>query len=101
MALKKPDGIIEAVRVEDGKITAVRAFERRGPTFGDRVLLDREGLLERLRKGKKFMTGRRKEFWASTFETGGLVHAVGPEGSEWISTRADATRDGLEGVPFF
>lgn len=99
--MKRPDGIIEAVHIQDGKITSVRAFERRGPTFGDHVLLDRESLLERLRKGKKFVTGSRKEFWASTFETGSLVHAVGREGSEWISTRTDATKDELEGVPFF
>lgn len=101
MALKKPDGVIEAVHVQNGKITAVRAFERRGATFGDCVLLDRESLLERLHRGKKFVTGTRKEFWASTFETGARVHAVGNQGSECISTRSDATKDGLEGVPFF
>lgn len=99
--MKKPDGIIEAVRMQDGKITEVRAFERRGPTYGDRVLLDRESLLERLRKGKKFFIGHRREFWASTFETGEPVQAVGHKGREWISTRSDATRDELEGVPFF
>ncbi len=98
--MKKPDGIIEAVHVQNGKIMAVRAFDRRGATFGDCVLLDRESLLERLHKGRKFVTGTRRELWASTFETGARVHAVGQKGSEWISTRTDATKDGLEGVPF-
>lgn len=101
MALKKPDGIIEAVHFQDGRIAAVRAFERRGATFSDRTILDRKSLLERLKKGRKFVTGSRKEFWASTFETGQPVQVVGDEGRELISTRSDATKDELEGVPFF
>lgn len=95
---KKFDGVIEAVRyAPDGKISLVRAYERRGPTFSDRVLLTRPVLVERLKKGEQFVVGQRTELLASTFETGAsLVLAC-----EVISTSANAERDYLETVPVF
>ncbi len=100
MATKKFDGVIEAVRyTRNGQIDFVRAYERRGFTFSDRVLLDRKTLLERLKARKRFVTGRRKEFLASTFEGGRDVMLAAREGREFIATRADAARDELEGVP--
>jgi len=99
--LKKPDGIIEAVHYQDGRIATVRAFERRGPAYSDRTILLRQDLLDRLKKGKKFVIGRRVEYMAGTFETGAAVQTVGAEGREWIATRADASRDELEGAPLF
>ena len=41
----------------DGSILLVRVYERRGATFSDRVLLSRQALLDRLKKGKKFVVG--------------------------------------------
>ena len=52
--MQKFDVVIEAVRYKSGKIELVRAYERRGPSFSDRVLLDRKTLLERLKDGKTF-----------------------------------------------
>jgi hypothetical protein len=101
MALNKFDAVIEAVRYEDGKIVWVRAYERRGATFSDRVLLNRSDLIERLGKGKKLTTGQRREFLASTFDLGKSVQAIKRADSEVIATRADAARDELEGVPVF
>jgi len=101
MALKRPDGVIEAVHIQNGRIIAVRAFERRGTAYSDRTILDRATLLERLRQGKKFVTGQRRELWAGTFDTGAAVQIVGRDDAELISTRADAAHDELEGVPFF
>jgi hypothetical protein len=101
MALKKFDAIIEAVRYENGQIVCVRAYERRGATFSDRVLLDRNDLVERLNKGKKLATGQRRELWASTFDPGKPVQALKRNGNDVISTRADASHDELEGVPVF
>ena len=46
--MSKFDGVIEAVRYKSGKIDLVRAYERRGASFGDHVILDRKTLLERL-----------------------------------------------------
>lgn len=98
---KKFDGVIEAVRYNpDGQIALVRAYVLRGVTYSDRVLLDRETLLERIKAGKKFTTGQRKEFLASTFEFGKTVKIVGTNGHEFITTRDDLPKhDELEGTP--
>jgi len=100
---KKIDGVIEAVRYNKaGQITLVRGYELRGVTYSDRVLLDRGTLLERLKKGKKFSTGQRKEFWGSTFELGKTVKVVNKDGKEFITTGGEASkRDELEETPAF
>ncbi|MEW5940244.1 MAG: hypothetical protein AB1750_11315 [Chloroflexota bacterium] len=97
MANKKLDGIVEAVHyARNGQIDFVRAYERRGVTFSDRVLLDRKTLLERLKAKKRFATGRRKELWAGTFDPGRDLLLVERDGKEYVSTRADASRDELD-----
>lgn len=98
---KKLDGVIDAVRYKNGQIVTVRAYERRGATFSDYVLMDRKALLERLKSGKQFVTGSRKELLASTFDSGQSVQVVNRDGKEYISTRNPADRDDLEHVPVF
>ena len=98
---RKVDGVIEAVRYKNGQIMTVRAYERRGATFSDRVLIDRKELLERIKSGKKFVIGERKKLLASTFEQGKPVQVQNREGKEIISTRAEANRDELEQTPVF
>jgi hypothetical protein len=69
MAKLKFDGLIDAVRyAPDGQIELVRAYERRGATFSDNILINRANLVTRLKNGQKFVTGIRKEFLGSTFE---------------------------------
>jgi hypothetical protein len=100
MADKKFDGVIEAVHyTRKGQIDFVRAYERRGVTFSDRVLLNRKTFLERLKARKRFVTGERRLLQASTFDIGRDVNLVTNDGREFVSTRADATEDTLEGVP--
>jgi uncharacterized protein YjhX (UPF0386 family) len=98
---KKFDGVIEAVRYKNGQIVMVRAYERRGSSFSDHLLINRRDLLERLRSGKKFVTGSRKELLASTFESDKPVQVVSRDGKEFISTREAVERDELEQVPVF
>jgi hypothetical protein len=100
---KKFDGVIEAVRYNpNGQIALVRAYVLRGVTYSDRVLLDRETLVERLKKGKKFITGQRKEFLGSTFDFGKPLKIVDKNGGFLITTREDASqRDEVEGTPVF
>lgn len=98
---KKYDGVIEAVRYKNGQILMARAYERRGATFSDRVLLDRKALLERLQKGKLFVAGQREKLKASTFKVGKPVILVKQNGREWIATRPDASRDEIEEAPVF
>ena len=96
---KKPDGVIVAVRyAPDGTILTARIFERRGATYSDRVNITRETLVERLKNKKHFVVGKRKEYMASTFETGSEVHYLA---SDVIATSPDASKDMLEGVPIF
>jgi hypothetical protein len=100
---KKFDGVIEAVRYSpDGQISMVRGYELRGVTYSDRILLDRATLLGRIKDGKKFTTGQRKEFWGSTFDFGRTVKAFSKDGIDFLTTRDSATdKDELEGTPAF
>lgn len=99
---KKFDGVIEAVRYKNGQIEVVRAFERRGATFSDRIMVTRKQLLERLKNGQKFVIGKRREFLASTFDVqGNPVQVVHRDGMEIIATRNDADHDELEQAPVF
>ena len=100
---KKIDGVIEAVRYKiNGKIDLVRVYERRGPTFSDRVLLDRNSLLERLKEDKYFVTGQRRAFMGSTFDIDKEVKWVSQDGKEVVTTRTNSKQhDELEGTPAF
>jgi hypothetical protein len=102
MARQKFDGVIEAVRyTPDGKIEFVRAYERRGGAFSDHVLIDRPSLLEKLKSGKRFVTGERKILWAGSFEVGKPVKLIGRNGSQVVTTTEQSERDLLEDVPVF
>ena len=98
---KNFDGVIEAVRYKNGQISLLRVYERRGATFSDRILLDRKTLLERLQKGKRYVTGSREELRASTFNIGQAVLVIKLDGRELLATSDKATREELEKVPAF
>ena len=98
---KQIDGVIEAVRYKNGQITVVRAYERRGATYSDRVLLDRKTLLERVQKGQQYMTGSRKAMFGNMFKMGKAVKVVKQAEREFIATREDAAHDELEETAFF
>ena len=103
MAKTKFDGLIEAVRyAPDGKIELVRAYERRGATFSDSILIDRASLVTRLKNGQKIVTGTRKEFLGSTFEalkTVQLSAAADVIFTIGATNRSAPGRDQLEEVP--
>jgi hypothetical protein len=99
MARLKLDGVIEAVRyTQGGRIALVRAYERRGLVWSDHVLLERQVLSERLRQGKRFVVGERKNYLGSVFKTGLAVRQI----KENIVTEGQTSeRDLLNGVPVF
>ena len=101
MAKPKIDGVIEAVRYNpDGQVKWVRAYLRRGPTYSDRVLLDRQALIEQLKSGKQFMSGERVEQMASTFQLGKPVRLQQNNDQEILVTgEIQSSQDRLEGVP--
>jgi hypothetical protein len=99
MARVKIDGVIEAVRyTPDGAISQVRAYQRRGAVWSDRVLLNRMELVGQLGKGKRFVTGTRKLFLGSVFETGRTVRWID---QHVITEGQSARRDLLAGVSVF
>ena len=97
----KYDGVVEAVHLtSSGKIEWVRVFERRGPTWSDNVLLDRETLIERLKSGKKFVTGKRIVSMASEFEVSEEIELRETgKGDVIVSGKPEGEKDWLEGVP--
>jgi hypothetical protein len=99
MARKNIDGVIEAVRyTPGGMISVVRTYERRGAVWSDHVILGRTELVARLADGKNFVTGQRKVFLGSVFET---VSAVNFTEEHIISGTQSAAHDLLVGVPIF
>jgi hypothetical protein len=103
MAGNRYDGVVEAVRYSaDGKISAVRVYERRGPIFSDRLVLTRLALVERLKSGKVFVAGQRIAQLASTFNVSGRIRLVQNDGQDVVVNEDRAgDRDRLKDVPLF
>jgi len=104
VAQVKYDGVIEAVRYNPaGRIAVVRAYERRGPTFSDRILISREELVRRLESGKRFVAGERQSLLASTFTVASAIRLVEKDGQKYLATpgASDTNGDRLAGVPLF
>jgi hypothetical protein len=101
MAKIKFDGVIEAVHyTPDGQVAWVRAYLRRGPTFSDRVLLDRPALIQQIKARKRFVIGQRKVLWASTFDTGSTLQLIQKDGRELIFAGDPSfDHDSLDGAP--
>jgi hypothetical protein len=101
MAVKKFDGVIEAVRYADGEHAEfVRAYERRGAVFSDVILLSRQELIARLKRGRRYVAGRRVPYLGATFETGPQVRLARTDQREVLTTGSQAGEgDRLEGVP--
>ena len=101
MAKQKFDGVVEAVRYNpDGQIEWVRAYERRGAAFSDRVLIDRSDFIARLKAGKLFLVGKRMSYLGGMFETTLQIQLAAKNGNEIIVAGKSSTdHDHLEGVP--
>jgi len=101
MDKKKADGVVEAVHyTPDGQVAWIRAYERRGTTYSDVILLDRNTLIARLKSGKRFYAGQRIPMQASTFTLTTPFHLVQNENKEILVTgHLQADHDLLEGVP--
>ena len=97
----KYEGVVDAVHYDaDGNIDWVRAYERRGPTWSDHVLLDRAKLIERLKAGKRFYSGKRIPFRAGEFEVDLPLNLVQTDSGEILVTGdLKTSQDQLAGVP--
>lgn len=101
MPKQQTDGVVEAVHyTQDGQVEWVRMFLRRGKTFSDHLLVDRQSLIEIIKSGKKIFSGRRIPLQASTFLLNDLVEVIQNGSSEILVTgKLKAERDRLEKVP--
>lgn len=97
---KRADVVLVAARYgADGRVQIAQAYQRRGPIWGDLVLLDRRALVEALRRGGKVFAGRTRDL-SHDFE---LLHrlALGGREDKVVVRAGDADgRDDL-GVPLF
>ncbi len=101
MAKAKFDGVVEAVHyAPDGQVDWVRVYQRRGPTFSDRILLDRPSLIKLLKSGKRYVIGERKILLASTFETSSALKVIQKGGQDLIvAGEASTDHDSLGSAP--
>ncbi len=97
------DVVIEAVRIApDGSLHTARIYERRGPTWSDRLLVGRDDLIRRIRKGEKVVIGARKPYLASTFEVFAPLRLAGSAGQETLTSQSeDGAQDSLPQAPRF
>ncbi|HEY4693517.1 MAG TPA: hypothetical protein VIH16_08775 [Bellilinea sp.] len=100
---KKYDGMIEAVRRSaDGEIEIARFFERHGPTWSDHMLIKRDDLVKRVKKGEKFVIGERLAYLGGTFDVFSRVQLTSNGGKEKLvtSTSPDSKIE-LQEAPLF
>jgi hypothetical protein len=101
MAKLNFDGVVQAVHYQaDGLVDWVRIYLRRGPTFSDRTMLDRQALIAQLKVGKRYFAGQRIQWMASSFKLSEPLRVIEKNGREFIVTGGlDVDQDRLEGVP--
>jgi hypothetical protein len=101
MAKPKYDGVVEVVHLKpDGQVDWVRAYLRRGAAFSDHIMLDRPTLVEQIKSGKRYLTGKRIPLMAGSFEVDQPLRVVQKNGKEVLVTgELQSEQDRLEGVP--
>ena len=104
MAKPDFDVVVEAVHYDsNGQVAWIRAYERRGPIFSDREIIDRQSVIRRIKAGERFVVGRRIPYMANTFDVTSPLRVVRQNGNEVLVTgetgEASTDHDNLEGVP--
>ncbi len=96
MTIKKFDLLIDSVHYNaNGDIEFVRCFERRGPSFSDNLILNRNQLVGRFNEQKVVVTGTRETYMGSTFVVQKLVTIK----NGIISTDPASSKDMLQNIP--
>ena len=101
MAKDKYDGVVEAVHyAPDGQVEWVRAYLRRFFVFSDRVMLDRETLINIIQSGKRIVVGQRVPQMGANFEVSDDLKVVQRNGKDFIVVgEIQSDHDQLTGVP--
>jgi hypothetical protein len=102
-ASRKADVVVIAARygLEDHRLTVAQAYERRGNVWSDLLLLDRDGLAERLRTRKRVHTGTPDPSVPGDFVLRDAVQLVGHDGHESMVADGRAAQGDDLGVPVF
>jgi hypothetical protein len=103
MAQNKFDYLVEAVHYSPaGELEQIRLYERRGPSFSDRIIINRDQLIHHLMAGKKVVVGNRIPFLASTFNQVGEIELSGSkEAPVLVMGGVIASKDSLTGIPVY
>ena len=103
MAQTKFDYLVEAIHYSpSGELEKVRLYERRGPSFSDRVIITRDQLISYLLAGKKVAAGNRVSSLASTFNQTGVIQLSGPKEAPVLVMGGEiASNDSLSGIPVY
>lgn len=103
MAQIKFDYLVEALHYSPtGELEKIRLYERRGPSFSDRIIIDRDQLIHYLVDGKKVAAGNRLSFLASTFHLTGEIQLSGPKEAPVLVMGGEiASIDTLTGIPVY
>jgi hypothetical protein len=98
---KSYDGVVVAARyTHQGKIDWVRAFERHGFVFSDRLMMDRQTLVEHLREGKRFKTGERMAYQGNDFKVIADIRLIEKDGdSVIVAGETSSNQDTLGNLP--
>ncbi len=93
-ATKEADVVLVAARYgADGRVRIAQAYLRRGPIWGDLVLLDRGTLVEALQRGRKVFAGRTRDL-SHDFE---LLHRLVLDGRDGEGVVRSAVAAGAAG----
>ena len=97
----KYDGVIEAVHFDtEGQVEWVRAYLRRWVVFSDRVILQRDELIQALKEGKKFVIGKRIQYKGNDFEVSEPVNLIEKDGKTYLIVGdKQMEHDDFTGVP--
>jgi hypothetical protein len=103
MAQIKFDYLVEAVHYSPaGVLEKIRLYERRGPSFSDRIIINRDELIHYLVAGKKVAAGNRISFLASTFNQTGEIQISGSKEAPVLVIGGEiASKDSLSAIPVY
>jgi hypothetical protein len=94
------DGVVEAVHYsQDGQVAYVRAYQRRGPTFSDVVLIQRDDLVKLIKSGSVYYTGERVCSMGTEFKTFEKVQVVPTKEGEILLTSPAGSMENLGSTP--
>jgi hypothetical protein len=99
---KKYEFVVVAARyqTEDGSLNIAQVYERRGPIWGDVVLLDRSQIVELIREGYRIVTGKPGKVQGD-FDVFGSLNLHASNGFESLVVgEAASSQDDLQ-IPLF